>query len=136
MQRTTPELHMIPTLVVSRPGIMRQALRSSLAAFPGINIIGACGDGLSALHMLAEHRPHLLVVDSNLLDEEVEALLATVRKSWPAIFSVALLYTRSREAKVLAAGASAAVQRDQWSTEFRDVLVKLPQPPVAPAGSA
>jgi DNA-binding NarL/FixJ family response regulator len=111
---------------------MRQALRSSLAAFAGVAVVAVCGDGLSALRVLGEQRPDLLIVDSNLLDEETEALLAAVKANWPRIFCVTILQTHQREAMVLAAGADAAVQRDDWSIEFPALLQKLAEIPDAP----
>jgi len=63
------------TIVVSRPGLMRQSLRATLNAYPEIAIIATAGDGLTALHQVMQYHPALLVIDSNLLDEEVEAFI-------------------------------------------------------------
>ena len=69
----------MPTVLVSRPGIMQQSLRSSLAACRGIVVIGSFGDGLTASSQVAKLRRGLLVIDVNLLDEEVEASIAVVK---------------------------------------------------------
>lgn len=42
------------TALVSRPGIMQQSLRTSLAACPGIEIVATWGDGLTALNHVTE----------------------------------------------------------------------------------
>ena len=75
----------MPTVIVSRPGIMQQSLRASLAACRGINVVATSGDGLTALRQVALHHPDMLVIDSNLLDEEVEALLAAAKTEHPTI---------------------------------------------------
>ena len=76
MQILAPEENPVTAVLVSRPGVLQQALHASLTAFADIALLRTRGDGLSALHVLAQHRPQLLVVDANLLDEEVKALLA------------------------------------------------------------
>ena len=86
MIETTLQKHQpIPIALVSRPGIMQQSLRSALAACQGIAVVASCGDGLTALRQVTKLQPGLLVIDSNLLDEEVEALIAAVKARQPTI---------------------------------------------------
>ena len=98
------------TALVSRPGIMQQSLRASLAACPGIELVGAYGDGLTALNHVAESAPALLVIDCNLLDEEVAALVAAVKARQAT--TRCLVFTRSvqREPWAWAAGADAVIR--------------------------
>jgi DNA-binding NarL/FixJ family response regulator len=112
MIKTTPRTKQaVPTVVVSRPGIMQQSLRSSLAACRGIAVIGSSGDGLTALSQVAKLRPGLLVIDSNLLDEEVEALIAAVKAEQPAIRCVVFVRSSQHRARMLASGADAVALR-------------------------
>ena len=130
MSESTPQPHSpMPTALVSRPGILQQSLRASLAACPGVEIVGAYGDGLTALNAVAEHAPALLVIDCNLLDEEVEALVAAVKARQT---TRCLVFTRSqqRDAWAWASGADAVIPRDgslkeliQVLTQFHDNLV-------------
>jgi len=119
----------IPTVVVSRPGIMRQSLQTSLAVHPGIVVVAVCGDGLTSLSQLAQKQPRLLIIDSNLLDEEVEALIGTVKIRWPAIHCLVLLQSRHRERATLAAGADAVIQRDKWGHHSSAMLLQFTQKP-------
>ena len=100
------------TALVSRPGIMQQSLRSSLAACPGVVVVASCGDGLTALNHVVAHNPALLVIDCNLLDEEVEALLATIKARQLATRCLVLTRSSQREAWAWASGADAVVARD------------------------
>lgn len=108
---------------------MRQSLQVSLAAHPGIVVTAVCGDGLTALNQITQERPRLLIIDSNLLDEEIEVLIGTVKARWPAIRCLALLQMSQREAKLLAAGADAAIHRDSWVQHFPILLLPLMQNP-------
>ena len=53
----TPAPTRYRTVIVSRPGIMQQSLRASLAACPPIVVVASLGDGLSALNYAAAHKP-------------------------------------------------------------------------------
>ena len=115
----------VPSVIVSRPGIMQQSLRASLAACPGIEIVGTYGDGLTALNAIAEHAPALLVIDFNLLDEEIEALLAAVKLRYAATHCVVLIRSGQRAAWARASGADAVVPHDGSMHELMAVLARF-----------
>lgn len=115
----------IPTAVVSRPGIMQQSLRTSLAACPWIAVVASFGDGLSALNHLAQFHPGILVIDSNLLDEEVDALLAAVKTRQPATRCLVLVRSSSRNEQVLIHGAHAAISRNGSAQDLQEALFRL-----------
>lgn len=104
---------------------MQQALRTSLSACPGVIVTASLGDGLTALNYVAAHRPWLLVVDSNLLDAEVEALLAAVRTYDLPTRCLVLTRTPQRNAWALACGADAALLHDEPPQELHAVVAKL-----------
>jgi len=117
----------ILTLLVSRPGIMRQSLQASLAIHSWLTVAAACGDGLTALSQISRQQPQLLIIDANLLEEEVEALLTTVKARWSTIRCLVLLQSTQREGPTLAAGADAVIQRDRWEQHAPSVLLQLTQ---------
>jgi len=128
MIRTTSKTSQpVPTVIVSRPGIMQRSLRSSLAACGGITVIATSGDGLMALRQVTQHRPGMLVIDSNLLDEEVEALLAGAKTEHPAIRCLVFVRSSQQEAQVLALGADAVARRDGSAQQLQAALARLAQ---------
>ena len=92
----------IPTALVSRPGVFRQSLAASLGACPWIEVVAAFGDGLTTLNQLAEFGPEIVVIDSNLLDEEVDALVVAIKAKHPLVRCLVLTSSGSREACVRA----------------------------------
>ena len=115
----------MPTVIVSRPGIMQQSLRASLAACRGIDVVATSGDGLTALRQVALHHPDMLVIDSNLLDEEVEALIAAVKVDQPTIGCLVVVRSSHQERRMLALGADAVVLRDVPPKQFHEALARL-----------
>lgn len=113
MTKSTPEGgRSISTIVVSRPGIMQQSLRASLAAFPWVTVVASAGDGLTALGQVTQHHPGLVIIDSNLLDEEVAALLDTVKIRYPETHCLVMIRSSQRVAQLLSQGADAVALRD------------------------
>ena len=117
----------VSAILVSRPGIMRHSLQTSLAMYTWITVVAACGDGLTALSQVIHLRPSLVIIDSNLLDEEVKALLAAVKAVQPTIRCLVLLQSSQREGATLAAGADAVILRDCWLQHSQAVLSQLAQ---------
>ena len=104
---------------------MRQSLQTSLAMYAWITVVAACGDGLTALSQVVHHRPRLVIIDSNLLDEEVKALLTAIKAAQPATRCLVLLQSSQREVSTLAAGADAVILRDRWGQHAQAVLLQL-----------
>jgi DNA-binding NarL/FixJ family response regulator len=117
----------IPAVIVSRPGIMQQSLRSSLAACPVIVVVASFGDGLTTLNHLTQFNPGILIVDSNLLDEEIDALIAAVKVNQPTIRCLVFLKSTQQEMRMLAAGADAVTLRDVSAPQLQTILARLVQ---------
>jgi DNA-binding NarL/FixJ family response regulator len=118
---------LVPVAVVSRPGIMQQSLRASLAGCPGIAVVASFGDGLTALNRLAGLQDGILIIDSNLLDEEVDALLGAVKVRQPGIRCLVLAQSRLRHQQLLVDGADAVILRHDSAQELQAVLSRLVQ---------
>ena len=128
MPQTSSESNQpIPTVIVSRPGIMQQSLRSSLAACPVIVVVASFGDGLTTLNHLTQFNPGILIVDSNLLDEEIDALIAAVKVNQPSIRCLVFLKSTQQEMRMLAAGADAVTLRDVSTPQLQAILARLVQ---------
>ncbi len=110
--------------MVSRPGIMQQSLRASLAACPGVEVVVSCGDGLTALNTVVAHRPALLVIDCNLLDEEVEALLTAVKLRPATTRCVVLTRSSQRDAWARASTADAVLLHGGSMQELMNGLMQ------------
>ena len=90
------------------------------------------GDGLNALNQVIQVQPQLLIIDSNLLDEEVETLLAAIKTRQPAVRCLVLVQSNHREAELLAAHADAIVLHSAPAPQLQTVLRRLAQTAVTP----
>jgi DNA-binding NarL/FixJ family response regulator len=72
----------VPVLIIARPSRRRDSLRTLLKATPRLRIVDQVDDASSALKMVAEHRPGLLVLDAGLPDDGVWMVLRQVKAEW------------------------------------------------------
>lgn len=122
------EQHVVLTVVVSRPGVMQQALRTSLSVCPAITVVASIGDGLTALKQIEILHPELVVIDANLLPEEAEALIATIKASHTPARCLVFVQSLRHDAMMKTAGADAVMLRDDPAGELQVMLARLTAP--------
>lgn len=115
----------IQTMIVSRPGLMQESLRAGLTSTLRINIVKSIGDGLSALNVIHQEVPELLVLDSNLLEDEIVALLKYVKQDYPTICCLVVTESLRQEQRVLARGADAVWSRHRSTEELKELLAQI-----------
>ncbi|MGE5603670.1 MAG: hypothetical protein ACM30E_11505 [Nitrososphaerales archaeon] len=82
---------------------------------------------MTTLNRLAGLRQGILVIDSNLLEEEVDALLGAVKARQPDIRCLVLVQSSGRYGHLLIQGADEVILRDRSARELQDVLARLAQ---------
>jgi DNA-binding NarL/FixJ family response regulator len=120
-----PPPEKVATIIVSRPGIIHQALRTMLAPLPQIEVTAAVGGGLSALELARQNRPALLVIDSSLPEDEILALLRQIKQEQPQIHCLVVAETSRQQAAVLAQGADAVILRSDPAERLVEALNNL-----------
>ena len=115
----------IQAIIVSRPGIMQESLRAGLAGTSQLEIIKSVGDGLSALDAIREQQPKLVVIDSNLLEDEILALLRHVKQKWPAVCCLVLTASIRQEKWAAANGADAVWPRHRSLRDLNELLTEI-----------
>jgi DNA-binding NarL/FixJ family response regulator len=118
----------IPTIVVSRPGVMQQALQTALSLYPGIVILSSAGDALNALHQVEAQHPMLVVIDANLLNDEIEALLTSIKATQSPPRCLVFVTSSFHIDTMMQAGADAVLPRDSSAQKLHTALEQVTQP--------
>lgn len=112
-------------IVTSMPGIAEKTLKTMLESLPWVRIVGTAAGCLSALHMVYEKQPDLVVLDSNLPAADVQAFVRQLAEEGLSTRSLVLCATDSQIRGALTAGADSALRRDVNITQLRAILARF-----------
>ena len=93
------------TVIVSASDIMQASIRSIFGSLSSVQIIGSAAGCLSALQLVREKAPDLLVIDANLPGQEMKLLLQQIKQERLGTRSLVVTTTREQERRAFAAGA-------------------------------
>ncbi len=115
----------ISVLVVEDNDVFREALELMLGFVSGLRVVGAVGDGESAVHACAELRPDVVLLDYRLPGLDGVQATTAVREAFPDVAVVCLTarITRGEEEALRHAGAAACLSKDQDLDELVDALL-------------
>ena len=98
---------MRPTLalIATRPGPLLDSLVALMTTMDQVNAVLIAEDGASALRMMAQHRPALVVIEMNLPAGEMHAVLGEIKTRWPLTRCIALVEDIEQQQEAESAGA-------------------------------
>lgn len=114
----------IRVLVVDDQAIMREGVTAVLSAQPGIDVVGASGDGREAVTMFQELNPDVSIVDLRMSPMDGVQVTTAMRQHSPNA-RVILLTTYDTDTEVfsgLRAGASSYVLKDIDAAQLVDTI--------------
>jgi len=92
-------------LIVTHRESLQNGLQALVMSIPQVDIIGQVDDGSQALEMVREHHPDLVLLDTNLPNDEEWQVLEQIKALWPDIQCIVLAddVHQQREAATLGA---------------------------------
>ena len=96
-------------LVIAPPGELRDGLQALLSAIPQIGHISQADDSPSALRIVEEQRPDLVLVSTDAPGDMVATMLEYMEGIWPQCRSVVLANDTRQQDEARAAGADVVV---------------------------
>ena len=98
---------MRPTLalIATRSGPLLDSLVALMTTMDQVNAVLIAEDGASALRMMAQHRPALVVIETDLPAEEGHVPLQEIKTRWPQTRCIALVEDIEQQQEAESAGA-------------------------------
>jgi DNA-binding NarL/FixJ family response regulator len=88
---------------------MRDGLRALLKTVPHLNLVEQAGDSLSALEMASRRHPALILLGSNLPDEDIQMVLHQTRATQPGTRCLVLVNNVHQQSLAQAKGADSVL---------------------------
>jgi DNA-binding NarL/FixJ family response regulator len=96
-------------LIVARPGIVREGLEAVISAIPGLEVLAPVDNGNSALKVLEDTHPDLIVLDSSLPFEEIQSTLKNISSICSDVCSIVIADHPRNQTGFNALGANAVL---------------------------
>lgn len=112
-------------LVVSLPGVMQKMLRETFYSRLDVDLVGVASGGLSAVRMIQQKQPDLVVIDSNLPSSEASALIMWMKEECHQICSLVLAETTLQLNRATSAGADIVMRSYSLADNLDSVFVNL-----------
>lgn len=112
-------------LVVAKPGRLREALCALLKSSFWPEPISQVDDGPTALKILVEHTPTLILLDSHWSDDEVKAVVGQIKTDRPQTRCLVLANTTEQLQVARNAGADVVLPQGFSTTNLLSIINRL-----------
>ena len=113
----------IEVVVAARPGLMRESLVAFLAAMPDVRVKHVSDDAPILLDLLRQDPPHAIVMDVNLGQDTVLALLPRLRATSMPVRCIVLTDDVWQHGTFLSAGAYAVLVKGFLDESLRQAVL-------------
>ncbi len=123
MTRQPPATHQINVLLADDHGIVRAGLRALLEAQPDIAVVGEAEDGPSAIRLVQELKPTVVIADLSMPGGGLEAIREITALQMPSRVLVLTVHAEERYLlPVLEAGGSGYVRKSSAHTDLLEAI--------------
>jgi DNA-binding NarL/FixJ family response regulator len=113
-------------LIVTRRGSLQDGLHALVMSIPHVEIIGHVGDGARALEMVRKHHPDLVLLDTNLPDDDEWRVLEQMVALWPEIRCIVLADDVEQHQRATELGADVVLLKGFPPAKLADLIERLP----------
>jgi DNA-binding NarL/FixJ family response regulator len=113
----------IEVVVAARPGLMREALVAFLAAMPAVRVKYVSDDAPMLLDLLQQDPPHAIIMDVNLGQDTVLALLPRLHATSMPVRCIVLTNDVWQHGAFLSAGADAVLVKGFLDESLRQAVL-------------
>ncbi len=114
--------NVISVLLVCPPGLEQVSLYTSISAIPHATIIAKASGVVSALQLMQQHNPDVLLVDANILQGETTQLLKRIKELRSKVIRVVFVATRSQGRHLQQEGADYVLNYSNLNQLFPQIL--------------
>lgn len=115
----------VRVLIVSLPGMMQNVLRETFMDRADAEVVGVASGCLSAVDMIPEAQPDLVVIDSNLPEAEASQLIIRLKQGSQPIQSLVLVETTQQLNKANNSGADITLRSYYLPNNLDRVLGRI-----------
>jgi DNA-binding NarL/FixJ family response regulator len=112
-------------LIVTHRGSLQNGLQALVASIPQVDIIGQVGDGAQALEMVHGHHPDLVLLDTDLPNDEEWQVLEQIKALQPETRCIVLADDVGQQQQARILGADVVLLKGFPPAKLADIIEKL-----------
>ena len=117
--------HHSPVLIIAHPGRIRDGLRALLRAIPEIGAILQANDSPSASQIIAEYHPDLVLIDSKLVNSNIQSMPKEIKAMSPHTRCILLVDNLQQQSMADVTGADTVLLSGFSAWEFMVTVEEL-----------
>ena len=112
-------------MIVSLPGTWQRMLQQNLEDYPFVEVDNVASGALSAVQLIETQEPDLILIDSSIPFQDVNALIKNVKERNPEIQVIVLADTSYQLKRILGSGAEYAISSCNYEEEISEVIREI-----------
>ena len=113
----------VSAMIAVPSALMASALRTFVNTINGVEVTAQAADFAAALQVLAEWRPHLLVLDADLAAGDLAECLGSFLQIAPELCIITLVNNHRQRTIALGAGAAHALLKGNLNEQLRAAIM-------------
>lgn len=111
-------------LVVAQPGKLRDSLQVLLTAISQLETVMVADDGSTALRMMVNRRPTVVLIDFDCQPEGAISLLESIKADWPQVHCL-FLTDKPLSSKVLVSGVDGVLRKGMSAVHLFETVARF-----------
>lgn len=112
-------------VLVCPPGLEQTSLVTSINAIPDATVIAKASGAVSALQLVQQHNPDVLLVDANILQDGATQLLKRIKELRLEVIRVVFVATRSQGRQLQQGGADYVLNYGNLNQLLPQILLSV-----------
>ncbi len=115
----------IRVIIASLPGTWQRLLQNDIGSQPFVQVVAVASGSLSAVQLVEEHQPDLLLIDLSIHNEDAVAIINTIKREKHSVLIAAIADTYQQQRSMTKAGANFVVSTYEFKTQIQEILNQL-----------
>jgi DNA-binding NarL/FixJ family response regulator len=115
----------VRTVLVGRPGPIREGLHALVETIPDVEVVGEASDASAVQRLVATLQPGLVLLDTDLFGDADWTVLEWIKAEWPETRCLALAETGEQHQEAEAVDADAVLFRGFPAARLVETIVDL-----------
>ncbi len=109
-------------MIVSLPGTWQRVLQKNIEAYPFVKFVDVVSGSLSAVQLVKQDKPDLVLIDSSIPFDDTVALVQNMKLEHPETRSIVITDTTQQRRRISQVGADYTVSSYNFESQIGEIF--------------